>query len=388
MSRRDFDVAVIGAGPAGSAAAITLAEKGHSVLLLEKDAFPREKVCGEFLSSDALSHLDRLGALAPLRRLDPEEIVRGSLHLPRGAAVSFRLPTPALGVSRLRLDDLLARRAAEAGAEVRFRQRVSRVEGVLSSGFRVRTSALEGETEISALAVIGAWGRWNALDRAFERGFLRGPKGFLGWSRDFVGKTDSLAGEVRLYLFPGGYCGLSRVEGERANLAGVVSERTYSRTGGGWSAVLEHARRANGDLDRDLAEMTPGPRGFLGVGPVFFVAKPPSERDILMVGDAAGVIDPFSGQGQAGALFSGIMAGKAVFRFLAKDLSSSDLVPMYSRAWKRNFRRRFAWSAAFRAMILNPSLGRVAGRIAGERLVRFAIAATRSGPTVPSRLPA
>ncbi len=373
MSRRDFDVAVVGAGPAGSAAAITLTDEGHSVLLLEKDKFPRPKVCGEFLSADALSHLDHLGAAADLRSLDPEEIVRGSLHLPRGSPISFRLPAPALGVSRLRFDDLLAQRAAKAGAEVRFHHRVSAIEGSLSSGFRVRTSSQEKETEISARAVIGAWGRWNAMDQTLERGFLRGRTRFVGWSRDFVGETDPLASQVRLYLFPGGYCGLSRVEGGRANLAGVVSESAYSRMGGGWDAVLERARRANRDLDRDLAAMTPGPRGFLGVGPVFFVAKPPVERDILMVGDAAGVIDPFSGQGQAGALSSGIMAGEAVSRFLTGVLSSLDLVPAYSRAWRRNFTRRFAWSAAFRAMILSPSLGRLAGGLAGERLVRLAM---------------
>ena len=87
-----YDAAVVGAGPAGSAAAILLARAGRKVLLVEKDTFPRHKVCGEFLSSDALPLLERLGALRAVEAHGPERIGRGSFHPPRGPAVEFRLP--------------------------------------------------------------------------------------------------------------------------------------------------------------------------------------------------------------------------------------------------------------------------------------------------------
>lgn len=372
-----WDAVVVGAGPAGSAAATVLARLGRRVLLLEKDVFPRHKVCGEFLSADALPSLEILGARDAVERATAERITRGTLHLSGGAAVSFDLPAPALGLSRFRFDDLLARGAREAGAEVRFGARVLAAAPGEPDGFRVRFVHEQAEREVAAHAVVGAWGRWDALDRTLERRFLGRRLRFFGWSRDFQAERGRLEGEVRLYLFAGGYCGLSRVEGGAVNLAGVVSDRAWSRAPGGWPAVVEAARRGNAALDSDLAAMTPGPIGYLGTGPVYFTAKPASENGILMAGDAAGVIDPFSGEGQAAALAGGILAAEMVERRLSGELSSDACARAYEAAWRRRFARRFAWSALFRRLILNRTIGEVARRVAGERLVRFAITATR-----------
>lgn len=376
MSER-FDAVVVGAGPAGSAAATVLAGFGRRVLLLEKDAFPRHKVCGEFLSADALPSLERLGVRASVEGASEERMTSGSFHLPGGRDVSFDLPAPAIGISRFRLDDLLASRAREAGAHVTFSTRVVAAEPHGPEGFRVRFVREGTETEVESGAVIGAWGRWDALDRALERGFLGRRSRFFGWSRDFRPSRGRLEGEVHLYLFPGGYCGLSRVEGGVVNLAGVVSDRGWKRAGGGWDAVVRDARRGNAALDRELAAMTPGPIGFLGTGPVFFTAKPATENGILMAGDASGVIDPFSGEGQAAALAGGILAGETAERRLTGELSREECARAYEEAWRRRFAKRFAWSALFRRLMLNSAVGAIAGRFAGERLVRFGIEATR-----------
>jgi flavin-dependent dehydrogenase len=375
--RENFDAVIVGAGPAGSAAATVLAGSGRRVLLLEKDVFPRHKVCGEFLSADALPSLDRVGARACVEAATSERMTRGSVHLPTGASVSFELPVPAIGISRFRLDDLLATRAREAGARVTFSARVLSAEPRGADGFRVRFVQQGSEKELDGLAVIGAWGRWDALDRALDRGFLGRRARFFGWSRDFRVAPGRLQGEVRLYLFPGGYCGLSRVEGGVVNLAGVVSDRGWKRAGGGWEAVVRDARRGNAALDSDLAAMTPGPVGYLGTGPVFFTPKPATENGILMAGDAAGVIDPFSGEGQAVALAGGILAAETAERRLTGELSRGACVRAYEAAWRARFARRFAWSALLRRLVLHRTVGALAGRLAGERLVRFAIEATR-----------
>jgi flavin-dependent dehydrogenase len=363
-----WDAVVVGGGPAGSAAAIVLASAGRSVLVLEKDRFPRAKVCGEFLAGDALLSLEHIGARDAVEAAAPERIEKGSVHLSNGTAVAFRLPTPAIGISRWTLDALLSARAREAGAQVRFAARVESVSAVSPAEFAVRC----GNEEIRARAVVGAWGRWDALDRALARGFLRRRR-FFGWSRDFAGATEGLAGSVRLYLFPGGYCGLSRVEGGQVNLAGVLSERARRAIGGDWEDVTAFARHTNRALEADLHPMQPGPRGSLGTVPVVFVSKPPVENGMLMAGDAAGVIDPFSGQGQAAALASGILAAESALPYLEGRVSEADYRESYRRAWRRRFSRRFAWSAAFRAVVLHPSAGPAAARLGGERLVRLAI---------------
>ncbi len=303
-------------------------------------------------------------------------MTRGTLYLSGGRAVAFPLPEPALGISRFLLDDLLAKRARDAGAGVRFGVRVVSAEPAGGTAFLVRFVQDGNEHSVEARAVIGAWGRWDALDRSLARGFLRGSR-FFGWSHDYSDPSSSLAGEVRLYLFSGGYCGLSRVEEGAVNLGGVVSETAWKRAGGGWPAVLAGARRSNARLDSDLSALVAGPIGFLGTGPVFFTAKPPIENGILMAGDAAGVLDPFSGQGQSAALASGILAAETVERQLSGELSREECARAYADEWRRRFARRFAWSAAFRRLILNRGIGALAGRLAGERIVRFAIAATR-----------
>ncbi len=364
------DAIVVGAGPAGSAAATVLAQAGARVLLLEKDRFPRRKVCGEFLSGSARASLERLGVGERIDALEPGRIGEGVIFPTGGRPVPFRLAAPALGISRDRLDGLLADRAREAGAAVRTGTRVLGIDGGPQSGFRLRIATAAGEETLSARAVVGTWGRWDALDRGLEREFLDAPR-FFGWSRDFRAGCRELPLPVRLYIFPGGYCGMARVEGGLVRLAGVISERTRRSLAGGWDSVLSHARRSNPALKAHLDRLEAAPEGFLGTVPIVFTAKPPTERGMLLAGDAAGVIDPFSGEGQAAALSSGILAGELAARFLRGDLAAKGYLLAYEAAWRTMFRRRFAWSALLRRLILHPRLGELAGRLAGERLVRL-----------------
>ncbi len=372
------DAIVVGAGPGGSAAAATLAAGGRSVLVLEKDRFPRRKVCGEFLSGSARESLARLDVLVEVAS-EAEPIERGTVVLQNGRAVSFELPARGFGISRARLDGLLARRASALGAEVRFGARVLSVEVEPGGEARVRAACGGREETLAARTIVGAWGRWDSLDRALSRRFLLGRSPFLGWSRNYEGGTGDLAREVRLYLFPGGYCGLSRIEGGVSHLAGVVSDRARRGLPQGWEAILAHARRANRSLDRDLAGLREGADGFLGTGPVFFTEKPPAEAGVLMAGDAAGVIDPFSGEGLASALASGILAAETVERGLAGVIPMTEVAPAYALAWRRRFADRLGWGAAFRGLMLHPAAAAFAARLGGERLVRLALARMTAG---------
>ncbi len=376
----EYDAVVIGAGPAGSAAAAALASRGRRTLVLERDRFPRRKVCGEFLSGRARESLARLDLLAAIAG-EAEPIERGSLHLRRARSVPFALASRAFGISRRRLDTLLARRAEELGAELRFGARVLSVEPGPRGGARLRVAAAGGEEEILGRGVVGAWGRWDVLDRSLGRGVLRRRGRFSGWSRDYDGVPGLFAREVRLYLFPGGYCGLSRVEHGRIHLAGVISERRRRSLPNGWQAVVAHARFGNPELDRDLAPLDgrESPEGDLGTGPIYFTTKRRVEGGALMAGDAAGVIDPFLGEGIAAAMASGILAGEALDSALAGRLSMESAAEEYARAWKREFRGRVGWGSALRRLMLHPAAASLAARLGGEGLVRTALTRLAAG---------
>lgn len=377
--RREHDAVVIGAGPSGAAAAAALAAAGRDVLVLEKDRFPRRKVCGEFLSGSARGSLEALEALDAVAA-EAAPIGRGSVHLPGGRAVAFALPAPAWGLSRARLDHLLACRAAARGAEVLFGARVVAVEETRRGRVRVRFArAGSGEKTVLARTAVGAWGRWNALDRALDRRFAKSSRRFFGWSADYDGRGEALRGEARLYLFPGGYCGLSPIEGGAVHLAGVIAEAALRKLPSGWDHVVAHARRGNRALDRDMGSLSPRPGGgtFLGTGPVFFTRKPAAEGRLLMVGDAAGVLDPFLGEGLSIALASGLLAAETLERVLRGAIAPEAAPRMYARAWRDRFAARTRRGAAFRALMLHPAAARLAAALLGRRIV--ALALTRSG---------
>ena len=380
------DVAIVGAGPAGASAAIELARRGRSVVLLEKDRFPRDKVCGEFLSPEAMSDLARWGILARIEAQPVERIRRGAFFFGRGRSVEFPLPRPAIGVSRRLLDACLAGEAARSGADVRFETKVEAIEGNPAEGF---TIAVAGSGAISARAALAAWGRWSPLDRALGREFATRTRGrWFGWSRHDGGDGSRLAGRIHLHFFRGGYCGLSRIENGLVNFAGVVAERELRRRlgsamdgSGGWDRFLAALVETEADLRADLAPLRPV-REVLGTSAVFFERHAPAFRGILAAGDAAGVRDPFTGDGQATAIRSGIAAAAVVERFLRGGLAPGALAAQYRSLWRREFGRAFTWDGVFRRALLSPAARRLLLPLALP-LVRAGIARTRVGEAIP-----
>src|SRR5258706_8142406 len=165
-----YDAAIVGGGPAGCSAAISLAARGARVVLLEARAYPHDKLCGEFLSPECLPLLHALGLSPALRALGPVAIETAQLTAPDGAAWQSLLPGQAWGLTRQALDQAMAQRAQAAGAELRSGQAVTAITGSLAEGFKLQTGR---GPAITARAVIAAHGKRAALDRSLGRRFLR-----------------------------------------------------------------------------------------------------------------------------------------------------------------------------------------------------------------------
>jgi hypothetical protein len=278
---------IVGAGPAGCAAALEALSHGCTVCLYEQGAFPRHKVCGEFLSPELRPLLERFGI-----PLEGARITRIRLHLGRCRKL-WRLEEPAVGLSRYTLDDLLVRRAVAAGAEIR-RERMSRGD-ILATGRNFST---------------------NERPRLF------------GFKAHFSGPSDDA-----LDLFFGSrfYAGICGVEGGAVNVCGLASE--------------DLLRSCSFQPDDLLTSWTRGlhrTMDWIFTGPLQFGPTAPTATS-YRAGDALGFIDPFTGTGLLAGVWTGIAAGRAA--------AEGRPVAAYQAACREALFRQYRTSMLFRELL-------------------------------------
>jgi flavin-dependent dehydrogenase len=318
----EVDVAIVGAGPAGSTLAAILAKRGRSVLLLERDTFPRDKLCGEFLSYDALPIIEAFGvgfAEAPR--------IRSCRVVGRHRTLEFELPHAALGVSRRLLDATLFDYAVRCGAKAQTGTTVGQLR------------------ELKAKTIAGAWGRWGRFDTQLERGFVRdhAHRNF-GFKRHYSVTTPDA---IELYSFSRGYLGVSPVENGVTNICGLVHESRLHGHKGRWDAFVEKIRAEEPVLDHMYARYAPADDQFLSSEPVIFRARSAVEGGIVMIGDASGVIDPLTGNGMAMAMQSALLAAQHIL---------NGNIEGYRQAHHDFFAPRIQWSRAVASLLSRPAV--------------------------------
>jgi flavin-dependent dehydrogenase len=332
----EVDVAVIGAGPAGSTLAALLAGRGVRVALYDRDAFPRDKLCGEFLSYDALPVLQPLGVVDAIDRAGAPRIDRCRITGSK-RTYEFALPHPARGVSRLFFDDLLLRTAVARGAIRRDGMTVSSLD------------------ELSAQVVVGAWGRWGRFDQQLQRGFVRDrTHRNFGFKRHYRGPHDD--GVIELHSFRRGYLGVNAVEGGLTNICGLVHASRLSGHKGRWDTFIDAIRAEEPHLEELYAHQVPAQEGYLSSEPVIFRARSAVEGGVFMVGDASGVIDPLTGNGMAMAVQSALLAAPLLLRLLEQPSRRAEIEREYRRAHRRFFATRIAWSRRAAMLLARPRL--------------------------------
>lgn len=380
LTSETFDVAILGGGPAGATLAALLASKGVSVLLADRDRFPRDKVCGEFLSWDAIPILERLGAGWLLDEAGAPPIDRCRI-VARGTTLEFPLPGRARGISRLRLDSALLERARTEGARVLDGWAAEDV-GRSGDGFSVTLTGPEARVEIGARAVAGSWGRWGRLDLRLGRRFAAHRDRYIGFKRHY-GAAASEPGVTELHAFPGGYLGAQPIEDGRSNVCGLVHQREIAGLRGGWPAFVERLAAGDARLARIFAA-EPAQDAFLSSEPVIFRAKEPVHGGILLVGDAAGLTDPLTGNGMAMAMQSAALAVPHLLAILGgRDAAAA--LRAYAAAHRALFAGRLRWSRRVAAAMRSPRL--LSAALPWSRLAAPALArATRAAAGDVARL--
>ncbi len=363
MARLDYDLAVIGGGPAGAAAAIVAARAGARVLLAERGHLPRHKVCGEFVSPEALGHLAGL--------LGSEEIFPGAPRIPRarifldGEVREAPVGPPAASITRYDLDLALWRAAVEAGAEARQQFPVSAIQG--RGPFTLTTAA----SEVRVCAVIDATGRWSNLspDSRTSDGCVTRER-WLGIKAHFA--ESAPAESVDLYFFDGGYCGVQPVAEGAINVCALVRAETARNLQQVFARSRALWRRSRGW--EPLREV-------VTTSPVFFHDPAPVRGGVLCAGDAAGFVDPFVGDGISLALQSGALAAEVVVRCFRGECPMAGAVEAYEREYRRRFLPAFRNAARLRRLFSLPRVVRAPALAAlrSRHVAAWMVAATRAG---------
>lgn len=367
---------VVGAGPAGSATATLLAERGWSVLLLDKAAFPRPKVCGEYISPEGARVLDRLGVLKDIDAAGAQPLSGMRIVAPDGTVLEGSYPVSgpwrgyrdhALAIERARLDHILLERARSLPVDVRERHRVT---GLLIEGRRVvgvRAEDADGRPlEARAQLVVGADGRASVVAHAL--GLLRAHRLRRMALVQHVEGID-LAGRGEIYVDPPDYSILNPVGPGRVNLSLVVPlahATPYRRR-------LPDFFQARLRQLRHLAPRVAGARPvgpLMAMGPLAYRVAEPRHDGVALVGDAAGFYDPFTGDGLHRALHSAELLVDAAHAALGRgDVSRCALLPYLvarrravggkerlARALQRVIRHRRLADATAHALARRPHL--------------------------------
>ena len=351
-----YDALIIGGGLAGCSAAIQLTRQGFRTLLLEKQTYPSHKLCGEFLSTEVIAAFERLGVMADVRAAGAHPIRHSRVTTSGGSIFQARLPGTALGLSRYALDRLLFEHAAAVGADVRDGMPVRSVEGSMDEGFSVRTSAETFEARL----VLGAYGKRGLLDRKLERPFFEKKTPFIAFKAHYSGLA--LPGTIELHAFPGGYCGLSHIEGGQVNACWITHERALKTSGGHPDGMIEGAMAENAALAERFRAMRRVSPSFLAISQISFASKDPFEGDVCMVGDTAGLITPLCGDGMAMALYAAELAAPLAARYLRRDLTAAAFRQHYARSWKQTFRPRLRLGRVLHHAYIRPPVANLAVR--------------------------
>lgn len=336
-----YDVAIVGAGPGGSTCAALCATAGWKTLLLDRATFPRDKVCGDCVNPACWPILDRLGVSDQLLALPHARLTAVEFIGLDGRSVQLPLPASGRGeiaISRKLLDETLLHRASAAGAVVR---QDTTVTGI-AAGWKIETTL----GTFSARHLVGADGRNSTVARLLDLlpPALRDRVGLQTHAPDAVGFGDKVA----LQFLPHGYAGIAGIGGGALNLC-VVARGPHLDELQAWAA--EHFKLSP---EQAWRSMTP-----LARRPI-----PPRHDSLLFVGDAARVVEPFTGEGIYYALASGA---------LAADCLTNDRLTEYAERHAALYRGRLWINRLAKAAVLSPRLSSALLSVARMRpsLLRF-----------------
>ncbi len=362
-TERFYDISIAGAGPAGSSLAIRLANAGFSVVLIEQKKFPREKLCGEFISPECLAHFKELGVMNGLIKAGGTDLHETIFFGRNGTGVAVKsewfgnFGSTALGLSRAEMDLKLLERAKISGVTVLDETSVSGLilERERVVGLKIKDKH-QTQTEVFSKLNVDATGRSRSLVRHLTKKTARKEAAELVAFKTHLRDAKITTGACEIYVYSGGYGGCNRVEDALYNLCFIASAKDTKKLGSDPERVMREIVFTNKQAAESMSSA--------------IVAKPwlavPIERfgrgelvpaeGLITVGDAAAFIDPFTGSGMLLALESGKILASAITKRFKKDTCFADVAKGYTRDYSASFDRRLRVCSMLRYAAFSPIL--------------------------------
>jgi geranylgeranyl reductase family protein len=357
-----YDVIVIGGGPAGSATALLLLDSGYKVALLDQARFPRDKVCGEFISPAADAILKRLGVLSTIEALSPVRLrgVAISSYEKTGFTVEYpplpgtSCPMTSLSLSRFIFDRLLIEKVRQVGGAVKEGHKVTDfiVEAGRVVGVRGRDDT-KTPFELRASVVVDAGGRNAVSLRRFD--LKKKNKGSSKVALAAHWKTPKpLDKFCTMHVSPPGYTGIAPTGESQVNVVLVVDKKSLQ----GQNDLHDFYVRTvlKNPLRRKLLDKAEVEEKVRTVDSLAFSVRPVQTGGLVLVGDASGFIDPFTGEGIYLSLRSAEIAHDVIDTALKRNDFSRDALAEYEQRRAKEFNKKFLLSKIFQLLIYNPIL--------------------------------
>jgi menaquinone-9 beta-reductase len=337
--RRGYDVAIIGGGLAGLALSIQAAKAGYSTILFEKEKYPFHKVCGEYISLESWNFLEDSGV--PLSQMNLPIIRRLLVTAPNGKELEQDLPLGGFGLSRYKLDAMLAEIAKANGVEIIERTKVEDTK-FENEMFNIYTAPGGRVLNVHSRVAAGTYGKRSNLDVKWKRRFILQKQNKLNnyiavkyhikinWPDDLIA----------LHNFKNGYCGISQIEDGKYCLCYLTTAKNLEQSGNSISQMEKQILFENPHLKKIFSEAEILYESPVTISQISFSKKNQIQDHVLMIGDAAGMITPLCGNGMSMALHGSKIAFEQIHLFLQNKIPSWQMEQEYSNNWQKQFGKR------------------------------------------------
>jgi len=346
-----FDVIIVGGGLAGLTSAIHLSTRKKRVLLIEKNEYPKHKVCGEYISNEVLPYLNSLG-INPINE-GAKQITKVHISTTKSNLIKGELPLGGFGMSRYFLDNLLVKKAHLNGVQI-LKDTVDSIHFKKDS-FTITTKS---SGVFQSKITIGAFGKRSSLDQKMKRKFIQKKSPYLAVKIHVKGVFPENL--VALHNFKGGYCGVSKVEDNAINVCYITEYRSFKKHKN-ITDFQEQVVFKNEHLRKIFKESTPVFEKPLTISQVSFQTKNPVEDHIIMCGDTAGMIHPLCGNGMGMAISSAQLASIRILQFLNGEIKTREgLEKQYLRDWNKEFKIRLKAGHFIAWLFRNQTISQIA----------------------------